>query len=134
MNLIPDIAETLGAEVGEKFYVRDKKGRYYTVGGKKIPFYFNDHALRGLDIASCNAVLRCLLNGEYEIVKKWKPKQGDTYWRVLKYGITAATCWDGDIVDYTHYAAGNCFKTEQEAIENSERIVRKLRNKYEEDL
>lgn len=134
MNLIPDIAETLGAEVGEKFYVRNKKGRYYIVGGKKIPFYFNDHALRGLDIASCNAVLRCLLNGEYEIVKKWKPKQGDTYWRIVGNGIVDATSWDGDAIDLTYYAAGNCFKTEQEAIENSERIVRKLRSKYEEDL
>ena len=133
MNMIPDIAKTLGVEIGEKFYAQDTMGDYYTLNGEKIQFYFDMYSLMGTDLASCNSVLRLLLNGTYKVVKKkWKPKEGDTYWRIL-FSDVDDSFWNGDTIDLTYYAAGNCFETKQKALENSKSLIEKLQSKYEEE-
>lgn len=134
MNMIPDIAKTLEVEIGEKFYVQDTKGKYYTLNGERMQFYFDGYSLMGADLTSCDEVLRHLLNGTYEVVKKkWKPVQGDIYWRIVTDDTIEAISWDRDVLDLTYYAAGNCFKTKEEALENLERISKKLQSQYEEE-
>lgn len=85
-NLIPQIAQMLGVELGEEFKI---KGREYI-------FHFCDNGLIAyrtdgsvLPYENCLAHFLWLINGEEEIVKlPWKPAYRQKYWTFgLKDGI-----------------------------------------------
>lgn len=135
MNLIPDIAESLGVEICEKFYIRDTVDNgILSTNGVKIAFDFSDKGLRSPVCTNNSLILMYLLNGRYEIVKKvFKPKIGDTYWSTEHAMAAGEYKWNNDIVDFANYALGNCFRTKEEAIKNATRIYDELKKKYTEE-
>lgn len=74
-NLIPQIAQMLGVEIGEEFKVK---------GDDETTYIFTDDGLKltydsGIELAkiSANVALVDLVNGKDEIIKlPWKPKEG----------------------------------------------------------
>lgn len=78
-NLIPQIAQMLGVELGEEFQVK---------GDDEMTYIFTDDGLKityagGIEISqiSTNSAFVALVMGEDEIVKlPWKPKKGEDYY------------------------------------------------------
>jgi hypothetical protein len=77
-NLIPDIAEMLGVELGEKFKIKGGVGTY-------------EFGLEGLwgDYGTDAEALEAILCGSAEVVKlPWKPKKGDVYYTFSFGGLS----------------------------------------------
>jgi hypothetical protein len=47
--------------------------------------------------------------------KRWKPKDGETYFFILADGDIVPRIWENDVVDNDCFRLGNCFETEEEA-------------------
>lgn len=116
-NLIPQIAQMLGVEIGEEFKIK---------GYDELTYSFTDDGLRvtyGSDIEisqiSTNSAFVALLNGKDEIVKlPWKPKKGEDYytfggsddiWRVSQQH------WTCHPFDLAVLAKGWAYPTREEA-------------------
>lgn len=124
-NLMPKVAELLGVEIGEEFGIK----------GSDYSFKFTTKGLysrRGNADWYGTGMLKGLLNGEYEIIKKpWKPTNGEPFYYVL---------FDGDVLedqysdcntrDITLYKTGNCFKT---CVEITPEKIDKFMKFYEDD-
>lgn len=117
-NLIPEIAQMLGVEIGEEFKIKGYDGLIYkltdagleltTVDGQKTKWFD-----RG--------ALNSLLKGKMEIIKlSWKPKLNERYWTfmssleggklyVLNY------MWDNSVIDVALHKVGWVFRTCEEA-------------------
>ena len=116
-NLIPQIVQILGVEIGEEFKI---KGREYT-------FHFVDDGLIAyradgsvLPYENCLAHFLWLINGEEEIVKlPWKPKFADRYFGFFKFNeklqITRYDIWRGTVEEEAQYRCGWIFRTREEA-------------------
>jgi hypothetical protein len=119
-NLIPQIAQMLGVELGEKFKIKGEN--------ELMTYSFNSDGLQvtygdGIEIPyiSTNLALVALVNGEEEIIKlSWKPKLNERYWTfmssleggklyVLNY------MWDNSVIDVALHKVGWVFRTCEEA-------------------
>lgn len=118
-NLIPEIAQMLGVELGEEFKVK---------GDNELTYQFTDDGLKlthnsGIEISgvSANVALVDLLNGKDAIVKlPWKPKEGESYWTFILYdcdirlGIEPRK-WTNDMFGFAFLKAGWIYRTYEEA-------------------
>lgn len=78
-NLIPQIAQMLGVELGEAFKVKgdDETTYIFTDDGLKLTY---DGGIGIVEISS-DVAFAALVNGKDEIVKlPWKPKKGEDYY------------------------------------------------------
>ncbi|WP_444349747.1 hypothetical protein [Phascolarctobacterium succinatutens] len=83
-NLIPQIAQMLGVEIGEEFKIKDYE-LTCTITDDKGLMAADDSSETGWIPA--NALFLVLLNGKAEIVKiPWKPKMYEEYWTFGKLG------------------------------------------------
>lgn len=119
-NLIPQIAQMLGVELGEKFKIKGEN--------ELMTYSFNSDGLQvtygdGIEIPyiSTNLALVALVNGTDEIVKlPWKPKEGESYWTFILYdcdirlGIEPRK-WTNDMFDFAFLKAGWIYRTCEEA-------------------
>lgn len=127
MNYMKDIAALLGVELNEEFYL---------ISGKFImsePLY--RLTTDGLEIycnytwETDNANLPSLLKGYWQIQRPpFKPKFEETYW-TLDYTpeneIKAVEyVWKYWTYDYLAYYNGLCFRTEQEALANKDKLLK----------
>lgn len=115
-NLIPEIAQMLGVELGEEFKIKGREGAIYkfVVGGLLVS---DDDAEKVYTTA--NMPLIGLVRGDIEIVKlPWKPKKGDIYysfnlvygiWVVCQHVLTGSPC------DYALLDKGWVYRTQEEA-------------------
>lgn len=79
-NLIPQIAQMLGVELGEEFKIKGED--------ELMTYRFNSDGLQvtygdGIELSyiSTNSAFVALVNGTDEIVKpQWKPKKGEDYY------------------------------------------------------
>lgn len=115
-NLIPQIAQMLGVELGEEFKIKGYDGLTYkltdngleltTVDGQKTKWFDN-------------GALNSLLKGKMEIVKlPWKPKKGETYYTFeLLDGkwIVHLLWWAGSPNGYALLEKGWVYRTQEEA-------------------
>lgn len=116
-NLIPEIAQMLGVEIGEEFEIKGYKGLVYKfVDDELIVNSTDDKGCSGLN---ANMTLVSLLKGKREIVKMpWKPKEGEFYY---SFGIFAQTwgvskiCWLQHPFDFALLAKGWVYRTKEEA-------------------
>lgn len=120
-NLIPQIAQMLGLELGEEFKIKGED--------ELMTYRFNSDGLQvtyddGIEIPyiSTNLALVALVKGEEEIIKlSWKPKEGQTVYSFYARGISSVLevisfVWVGSIVSHQALVkAGWVYKTKKEA-------------------
>ena len=124
MNYMKQIAQMLGVEFGEEFYLKSTlNGKYCSSGKNKTTFKLSDSGMqmkfaRNNDYEWCSidAILAEILTGSQEIVKKpWKPSYGLRYYFVNPDKTIAHTNFDPKCYwDVMAYTLGNCFRTEEE--------------------
>lgn len=121
MNYMEQIAQMLGVELDEEFYLesveygcyflddRSNKATFKLSLSGMMTNYHND----GWE--SADDCLVSLLKGAYTIVKKpWKPKKDEKYYWVLLCKEIVYTCFFEDYDDIMRYQLGNCFRTKEE--------------------
>lgn len=54
--------------------------------------------------------------------KRWRPKNGQIYWLLDRYGNVEDTTWNTDSYDVWQHLSGNCFETKGEAEEYKKKI------------
>ena len=113
-NLIPEIAQMLGVELGEEFKIEgDNRTYWFDLDG----LHSGEYVAEDED----DAMLHDLLCGEVEIVKlPWKPKEGEKYWGFWYSSLNDAwvLClytWGNNPADFAFYKAGWVFHTKKEA-------------------
>ncbi|WP_417577942.1 hypothetical protein [Phascolarctobacterium succinatutens] len=116
-NLIPQIAQMLGVEIGEKFQIKEYGERIYRFANSGLQLIY-DNGVRNLNTTT-NMALSGLLSGEFEIVKlPWKPKKGDVYYTFeLLWGkwVVRSLWWAGVPCNYALLDKGWVFRTKEEA-------------------
>lgn len=131
-NLIPQIAKTLGVELGEEFKIKGYDGLIYkltdagleltTVDSQKTKWF--DHG-----------ALNCLLKGKMEIVKlPWKPKKGETYYTFELLGgkwIVHLLWWAGSPNGYALLDKGWVYRTREEAEAALPKVAAEMGVEYE---
>lgn len=125
-NLMPQIAEMLGIELGEEFKVEgdkdfEQKTFYLTARGLKVKL----DQCPEKEIPAM-AVLDSLLFGDTEIIKMpWKPKVGENYWTFAMLDNDATSdkstwsigpsVWFAHPVDWALLDKGWVYRTEKAA-------------------
>ena len=122
MNYMKQIAQMLGVELDEEFYLESVEYGYYFLDdrSKKATFklslsgmMINYHNDEWESVGEC---LASLLEGAYTIVKKpWKPSRGLRYYYVTPIKTLDHTVFDSSSYwDVLAYTLGNCFRTKEE--------------------
>ena len=125
MNYMEQIAQMLGVELDEEFYLEDitDGGHYITYDNDKTVFRLSNSGIlrKGKHIAnswidSTHHYLLRLLTGRYAIVKKpWKPQDNEEYYyigankSIFMFHFDISSDWD-----LISYSCGNCFRTKEE--------------------
>ena len=131
MNLIPEIAEKLGVELGEEFKLKSGE-----VGEYDEIYRFDENAALQQK-NRCGWGMSCrlpaLLAGDIEILKlPFEPKKGEVYFCVCWGNNTIYVedyLWEGDSTDYQRMYCGNCFRTRSESAAHKFEIYEKLTGK-----
>ena len=117
-NLIPQIAQMLGLQLGEEFKVKGDNELIYrlTNDGLKLT---HDSGIELADV-SAKVAFAALLNGKDDIVKlPWKPKKGEKYYSFdltcKNYWIVDSYVWLNSPRDYALLGKGWVYRTEAEA-------------------
>lgn len=117
-NIMPQIAQMLGVEIGEEFKVK---------GEDELTYRFDSDGLQvtygcGIEIShiSINSAFVALVKGQDEVVKlSWKPKEGEKYWTFSINDEDALdadwSVWHDDVDDFARLKAGWVYRTEEEA-------------------
>lgn len=130
-GIMNDVAALLGVELGELFKIKTNGNT------QKCKYVFRENGLFTVidreEYHSCYQ-LACLVTGEAEIIKlPWKPEDDETYhyWvnlnNVADYDEWSVqrTAWLGDAIDVARLAMGNCFQTEEKALANKGKVVKR---------
>lgn len=116
------VAKMLGVEIGEVFKIDSKPHCLFRFTHKCLQVSVTpDFWLMGSD-----DYLRGFLNGSLSIHKLfWKPKKREIYYCPNIFGIDLynVNVWDDSIVDKEFYIRGLVFKTKEEAIAMSRRML-----------
>lgn len=136
MNYWKQFAEMLGLELEQEFSLVKPNGEKVNEDKYKVTEdgILYQREKNGLWLSEPLITLYSLLNGSYKVVHKpWKPKNGDAYWyyRILREEASWTT-WSFDSIDFCRWNAGNCFKTEKEAMEKGREIMKAIRKEFEE--
>lgn len=120
-NLIPQIAEMLGVELGEEFKIKGYEEWFYKFDNDRVlMFKHNDDVKMPVTPVSVYVAFLALLRGECEIIKlPWKPKIFDTYWtfkaaHINVWCITDAR-WTNNPNDVAALKEGWVYRTKEEA-------------------
>ena len=121
MNYMNQIAQMLGVELEEEFYLesieygcyflddRSKKATFKLSLSGMMTNYHND------EWKSADECLVSLLEGAYTIVKKpWKPKKDEKHYYVSLLKEIVQTYFYENQNDVMRYQLGNCFRTKEE--------------------
>lgn len=132
-NLIPEIAQMLGVEIGEDFKIKGYGERIYRFDNSGLQLIY-DNGVRNLNITA-NMALSCLLSGDIEIVKlPWKPKKGDAYFTFDLMGnkwSTNSYWWGGFPEEYALLDKGWVFRTKAEAEDALPKVAAEMGVEYE---
>lgn len=127
-NYMKEVAQVLGVELGEEFRI---KGIRPSVLFKISERGLVSHRLGSDDWATDELMLVRLLTGDFaEIIKlPWKPEKDEDYFipditRMCNYSIRV---WNDEANDEHLYQKGIVFKTAEEAIEISKKILQEVK-------
>ena len=124
MNYMKQVAQMLGVELGEEFYLEDVTDGYYFSDDnfKKVTFRLSDTGMFRKDRNTetgwkdLTCYLMAILTGRYTIVKKpWKPEENEEYYcvnankNIDTFHFDISSAWD-----LISYSLGNCFRTKEE--------------------
>lgn len=131
-NLIPQIAEMLGLQLGEEFKVQGYDDLTYVFASDGLKLIYAD----GLEISNLTAkvALVALLTGKDEIIKlPWKPKKSEEYWTFasiqLQWSVTSYR-WQGNPDDVAMFKAGWVYCTRAEAEAALPTVAKAMNVKY----
>ena len=124
INRMEEVAKMFGLELEEHFHITKKSYENTVYKFTKDGVAFYDNKLR-IWYESVGA-LAGILTGETEVVKlPWKPKMDEKYyipsifdWDFYKYNF-----WLNDECDEKYYKRGLVFKTKEEAIKMSKKML-----------
>lgn len=133
-NLIPQIAQMLGVEIGEEFKVKgdDETTYIFTDDGLKLTY---DGGIGIVEISS-DAAFAALVNGKDEIVElPWKPKKGEKYWGFWYSSVNDAWLvllytWGNNPADFALYKAGWVYRTKEEAEDALPKVAAEIGVEY----
>lgn len=117
-NLIPQIAELLGVEIGEEFKIKGREGAIYKfiVDGLLVS---DDDAEKVY--TATHVPLVGLVRGDIEIVKlPWKPKEDETFYTFgihateNKWVVVSVKWWD-NVKNLALYKIGWVYRSQAEA-------------------
>ena len=139
-NLIPQIAQMLGVELGEEFKVVHKV--VYKTGFEIICNFTKEGVFvheEGCSGKYDKELLADIICGKAEIVKlPWKPKKGETYYTfvlmVVLMGdkwVVRSSRWGGLPNEYALLDKGWAFRTEAEAQDALPKVAAEMRVDYE---
>ena len=130
-NLIPEIAQMLGVEIGEEFKVLHKVGF-------EIICNFTQEGLfvdKGCSGRYNKELLADIICGKVEIVKlPWKPNKGETYYTFDRMGdkwCTNSYWWGGFPDEYALLDKGWIYRTEKEAEAALPKVAKEMSVEYE---
>lgn len=136
-NLIPQIAQMLGLQLGEEFKVKGDNELIYrlTNDGLKLT---HDSGIELADV-SAKVAFAALLNGKDEIIKlPWKPKAGEQYYSFggRFFGdptvwIVVDVIWQGLAYDVAMFDKGWVYRTKEEAKSALPKVAKELGVEYE---
>lgn len=132
-NLIPQVSQMLGVELGEEFKVK---------GDDETTYIFTDDGLKltynggiGIVEISSDVAFTALVNGTDEIVKlPWKPKKGDVYFTFGRLGdkwVVRSLWWGGFPEEYALLDKGWVYRSEEEAQAALHKVAAELGVEYE---
>lgn len=116
-NLIPQIAEMLGVEIGEEFKVKDEDALTYRFTDDELKVTYDG----GVEVSniSTNSAFVALVEGQDEVVKlSWKPKKGDVYFTFGLLGdkwVVRSLWWGGFPEEYALLDKGWVYHTGEAA-------------------
>lgn len=119
-NLIPEIAQMLGVEIGEEFKIKGYEEWFYKFDNDRVlMFKHNDDVKMPVAPVSVYVAFLALLRGECEIIKlPWKPKMFETYRSFdIVYGklVVCYLKWTGLPYQYALLDKGWIYRTREEA-------------------
>lgn len=133
-NLIPQIAEILGLQLGEEFKVVSKEGNEQICNFTMAGLFEHDNKESGSYNKELLAEIVC---NNAEVVKlPWKPRKGDVYYTFVRTGIDC-TCtlisyrWDGCVIDIALLKAGWIYRTREEAQKALPKVAAEMGAEYE---
>ena len=139
-NYMQQIAEMLGVELGEVFYVSWERN-----SNSKQKFALSDDGLYQIAYAGfeeefgvkSDKVLMRILTGEAKIIKRpWKPDVNGDYYKVYKFNdekvYVEHVRWfgTGSYENLADWKIGNCFETEEEAKTKGLCIISQLESEF----
>lgn len=144
MNYMKQIAQILGVELEEEFYLKSTTNGYYCTSGKnKTTFKLSESGVKykfirntnNYEWCSLDAILAEVLTGSLEIVKKpWKPEKYEKYYYVSLLKEIVQTYFYEDHNDIMRYVLGNYFQTKEEITPQiSEETWKRCYGKYFEE-
>lgn len=130
-NLIPQIAQMLGVEIGEDFKIKGYTEQTYRFDADGLKVIYS--CLMKKTFA--NAMLGNLLAGKVEIVKlPWKPKKGDAYYTFEIFRgkwVVRSLWWTGAPCTYALLDKGWVFRTKEEAEDALPKVAAEMGVEYE---
>lgn len=132
-NLIPQIAEMLGVELGEEFKIKGHEELTYRFARDRLQLTY-DNNIELSDLAAKVAFV-ALLNGKDEIVKlPWKPKKGECYYTFELLGdkwVVRSSWWTGSPYGHALSDKGWIYRTRAEAEAALPKVAAELGVEYE---
>lgn len=131
-NLIPEIANMLGVELGEEFKIKGREGAIYKfiVDGLLVS---DDDAEKVYTTAHMPLV--GLVRGDIEIVKlPWKPKKGDACFSFALLGnkwVVGSLYWGGFPSECALLDKGWVYRTRAEAEAALPKVAKEIGVEYE---
>lgn len=117
-NLISQIAQMLGVEIGEKFKVKGYNELTYMFDADGLKESFSNRPKEEWTFA--NAALGSLLAGKLEIIKlPWKPKEGEIFYSfdtIHGKWFVCSDMWAGAPCNYALLDKGWVYLTKEEAL------------------
>ena len=131
-NLIPEIAQMLGVEIGEDFKIKGYNEQTYRFDADGLKVIYSCLMKKRLTFA--NVMLSSLLAGKVEIVKlPWKPKKDDVYFTFTimgdKWG-THSYLWGGFPDEYALLDKGWIYRTCEEAQAALPKVAKEMGVEY----
>ena len=132
-NLIPQIVQMLGVEIGEKFKIKGYNEPTYRFDADGLKASFDNFSKKEEGLA--NASLGSLLAGNLEIIKlPWKPNVGEEYYTFSTSAGKWIACrqrWTNHPIDLALLDKGWVFHSKKGAEDALPKVASKFGVKYE---